>query len=322
MPEPDTVWTEQRHQRPPAGVRARVRRPDGARHRRGRLHGLAPDRSARRCSAHDVHAFVRATSSGALNNIGHLRRELKVHFADLTDRTSVDYLIRDLGQGGRPAVHLPPRRAGPRRRVLAPAVRDADGQHGRDAQPPPVDRRPRPRDREVRHRGHLRGVRQRPRARPAPPRLRRRGQPDPPRALADQPEVDLRDEQGRRRLPDHELPRRVRPADARHADVQQLRPASEPALRDRDDHHPGPRARARRARPARADARLLLLHGRRPRPSHRHGARRPRRRLRLRPGREHRDARLGGPDPPGRRGGGLLGRPRGRHASPSASAPA
>src|SRR5688572_30628360 len=44
----------------------------------------------------DVHAFVRATSSGALNNIGHLRRELKVHFADLTDKTSVDYLVREL----------------------------------------------------------------------------------------------------------------------------------------------------------------------------------------------------------------------------------
>jgi dTDP-glucose 4,6-dehydratase len=44
----------------------------------------------------DVHAFVRATSSGALNNIGHLRGQLHVHFADLTDRTSVDYLIKDL----------------------------------------------------------------------------------------------------------------------------------------------------------------------------------------------------------------------------------
>jgi dTDP-glucose 4,6-dehydratase len=44
----------------------------------------------------DVHAFVRATSSGALNNIGALRRHLHVHFADLTDRTSVDYLVRDL----------------------------------------------------------------------------------------------------------------------------------------------------------------------------------------------------------------------------------
>jgi dTDP-glucose 4,6-dehydratase len=46
----------------------------------------------------NVHAFVRATSSGALNNISHLRDRLKVHFADLTDRTSVDYLIRELRQ--------------------------------------------------------------------------------------------------------------------------------------------------------------------------------------------------------------------------------
>ena len=45
-----------------------------------------------------VHAFVRATSSGALNNIGDLRDRLKVHFADLTDKTSVDYLIRELGK--------------------------------------------------------------------------------------------------------------------------------------------------------------------------------------------------------------------------------
>jgi dTDP-glucose 4,6-dehydratase len=44
-----------------------------------------------------VHAFVRATSSGALNNIGHLRDNLKVHFADLTDKTSVDFLVRELG---------------------------------------------------------------------------------------------------------------------------------------------------------------------------------------------------------------------------------
>jgi dTDP-glucose 4,6-dehydratase len=43
-----------------------------------------------------VHAFVRATSSGALNNVGHLRNRLKVHFADLTDRASVDYLVAEL----------------------------------------------------------------------------------------------------------------------------------------------------------------------------------------------------------------------------------
>jgi dTDP-glucose 4,6-dehydratase len=45
----------------------------------------------------EVIAFVRATSSGALNNIGHLRDRLfRVVFADLTDKTSVDYLVRDL----------------------------------------------------------------------------------------------------------------------------------------------------------------------------------------------------------------------------------
>src|ERR1043166_5138323 len=44
----------------------------------------------------NVIAFVRATSSGALNNIGHLRGRLRVVFADLTDRTSVDYLVKDL----------------------------------------------------------------------------------------------------------------------------------------------------------------------------------------------------------------------------------
>jgi len=44
----------------------------------------------------NVVAFVRATSSGALNNIGHLRGRLRVVFADLTDKTSIDYLMRDL----------------------------------------------------------------------------------------------------------------------------------------------------------------------------------------------------------------------------------
>jgi dTDP-glucose 4,6-dehydratase len=44
----------------------------------------------------NVQAFVRATSSGALNNIGRLRDRVLVHFADLTDKTSVDYLIKEL----------------------------------------------------------------------------------------------------------------------------------------------------------------------------------------------------------------------------------
>jgi dTDP-glucose 4,6-dehydratase len=46
----------------------------------------------------NVIAFVRATSSGALNNIGHLRNRLRVVFADLTDKTSIDYLMRDLAR--------------------------------------------------------------------------------------------------------------------------------------------------------------------------------------------------------------------------------
>jgi dTDP-glucose 4,6-dehydratase len=46
----------------------------------------------------NVIAFVRATSSGALNNIAHLQRRLRVVFADLTDKTSIDYLMRDLAQ--------------------------------------------------------------------------------------------------------------------------------------------------------------------------------------------------------------------------------
>jgi len=43
-----------------------------------------------------VIAFVRATSSGALNNIADLQRRLRVVFADLTDKTSIDYLMRDV----------------------------------------------------------------------------------------------------------------------------------------------------------------------------------------------------------------------------------
>src|SRR5581483_2069600 len=143
-----------------------------------------------------------------------------------------------------------------------------------------------------------------------PSRLRRGRRADPARALADQPEVDLRHGQGRGRLPDHELPRRLRPARRRHAHVQQLRAAPEPPLRDRHDRHAGARARDRRARQPRAAARLLLLHRRGARPPHRRGARNAGRRVRLRPGREHLDGRLGGAHPARGRGARLLaGRP-------------
>ena len=43
----------------------------------------------------NVIAFVRATSSGALNNIGDMRRQVEVVFADLTDKTSIDYMIKE-----------------------------------------------------------------------------------------------------------------------------------------------------------------------------------------------------------------------------------
>ena len=46
----------------------------------------------------NVVAFVRATSSGALNNIGDLQQRLRVVFADLTDKTSIDYLMRDVAK--------------------------------------------------------------------------------------------------------------------------------------------------------------------------------------------------------------------------------
>ena len=70
----------------------------------------------------NVHAFVRATSSGALNNIGHLRNRAQGALRR-PHRQDVDRLpdARAEGDGARPAVRLPPRRAGARRRVVAPA---------------------------------------------------------------------------------------------------------------------------------------------------------------------------------------------------------
>ena len=50
----------------------------------------------------DVHAYVRATSSGALNNIGHLRGRMTVHSGDLTDRHSVDRVIRAMDGAAKP----------------------------------------------------------------------------------------------------------------------------------------------------------------------------------------------------------------------------
>ena len=287
----------ERPRRAAARLRGRLRRPHGPRHRGRRVHGLAPHRRAGgargerpRVRARDVERRAEQHRAPPSRPQGALRGPHRPH---------LDRLPRTRAAGRpRPALRLPPRRAGPRRRVVAPPVRDRDGEHGRHAQPPPVDRRLGARAREVRHRGDVGGVRQRPRRRLRPPHVRRRRLADPPRALADQPEVDLRDGEGRGGLPHHELLRRVRAPRGRDADVQQLRPAPEPPLRHGHDRHPGAHEARDRARRARPPPGLLLLHGRGPRPPHGRRARPPGRRLRLRPGREHLDGRLGRPDRP------------------------
>ncbi len=43
-----------------------------------------------------THVFVRATSSGALNNLAHRRGEIEVHWGDLTDRRAVDDAVASL----------------------------------------------------------------------------------------------------------------------------------------------------------------------------------------------------------------------------------
>src|SRR3954469_22866476 len=48
----------------------------------------------------NVIAFVRATSSGALNNIAPLRSQITVKFADLTDKTWIDSLVKELRDAG------------------------------------------------------------------------------------------------------------------------------------------------------------------------------------------------------------------------------
>ena len=157
-------------------------------------------------------AFVRATSSGALNNIGHLRGRLRVVFADLTDKTSIDYLMRDLKQApDKPYLfhlgaqaHVGESWHRPYETVMANTVGTLNllqsvVDHGVELEKFDTagtsEEYGNPRESVA-----------------APPRLRRGGQPDPARALADQPEVDLRDREGRGRLPHDELPRRLRHA--------------------------------------------------------------------------------------------------------------
>ena len=56
----------------------------------------------------NVHVFVRATSSGMLHNIGHLRGQLEVFRGDLTDKQAISVALRALkSDGGQPIIfHL------------------------------------------------------------------------------------------------------------------------------------------------------------------------------------------------------------------------
>jgi dTDP-glucose 4,6-dehydratase len=55
-----------------------------------------------------VHVFVRAASSGALHNIGHLRKTIVLHRGDLADKQAVMVALRGLkSDGGKPVIfHL------------------------------------------------------------------------------------------------------------------------------------------------------------------------------------------------------------------------
>jgi dTDP-glucose 4,6-dehydratase len=56
----------------------------------------------------NVHVFVRATSSGMLHNLAHVREKIVVHRGDLTDKQAVTVALRVLkSQGGAPVIfHL------------------------------------------------------------------------------------------------------------------------------------------------------------------------------------------------------------------------
>ena len=55
-----------------------------------------------------VHVFVRATSSGTLHNVGHVRKDIVLHRGDLTDKQAITVALRALkSDGGRPVIfHL------------------------------------------------------------------------------------------------------------------------------------------------------------------------------------------------------------------------
>jgi len=56
----------------------------------------------------NVHAQIRATSSGMLHNLSHIRTKITVHHADLTDKQAIRETLKIIkGEGGQPIIfHL------------------------------------------------------------------------------------------------------------------------------------------------------------------------------------------------------------------------
>ena len=261
----------------------------------------------------NVNAFVRATSSGALNNIGHVRGQLRVHFADLTDKTSVDYLVKDLLDApDKPYVfhlgaqaHVGESWHRPYETVMANTVGTLNLLQSIVDNGLELEKFDTAGTSE--EYGNVR------------------------EAVAHHHDFD--DEGG---LILHERspinPKSIYATSKVAADFLTMNyhdAFGVPGVVTRMFNNYGPRqnpryvtgtiitqaldARDRRARAARADARLLLLHRRRARSPHGRGARDPRRPLRLRPGQERLDARVGRHDParrPRRRALGRVARDR------------
>jgi dTDP-glucose 4,6-dehydratase len=252
----------------------------------------------------DVVAFVRATSSGALNNIGHLRdRVSRVVFADLTDKTAIDYLIRDLKQtGDKPFVfhlgaqaHVGESWHRPAETLMAnvfgtfnllQSIVDHSLEIEKFDTAGTSEEYGNPRASVSHHHDfdELGGL------------ILHERSPINPKSIyatskvaADFLTMNYHDAYG--------LPAVVTRMFNNYGPRQNPRYITGTIITQALDD---------RARPARAAARLLLLHRRGARPPHGRRPRRPRRRLRLRPGAERVDGRVGGDDHPDRRGGRAL----------------
>ena len=258
----------------------------------------------------NVHVLVRPTSSGMLHNTGHVQRKATIHRADLTDKQAILQTLKVLKSFGDQAVifHL-----GAQAHVgecwnrpyetlsanvlgvmnLLQSIVDLDmdvyrvDTAGSSEEYGNVREEMRDQYRFDTNGGLILDER-----------------------LAGESPERLRDREARGRLPHPQLPRRLRGADRRDADVQQLRAAPEPAVHHADHHHPGPDARRDHPGLRAVAARLLLRQGRGARPHLRRALRHPGRRLRVRLRVDDLDPRLVPAHHPDRPGARRTGAPR------------